>query len=74
MREPPCVRSCAARGCARSLDNYKSLQEARAKRISAYWRSVANTVDRKARFWFPFWYVVGSIIIFSLHIEDGYTE
>jgi len=57
-----------------SLNNYQALQESRQKRTIQYWRSVANSLDRKCRFWFPFWYVTGIFLIFMLEIDDGYND
>ena len=57
-----------------SLENYKSLKEVKSKRVSSKWRNIANQIDRRSRFWFPFWYFTGIFFIYCLEFDDKYTN
>ena len=59
--------------CSRA-SNYACNVEALEKRINTQWRRIANDVDRYSRFWIPFLYLIGLAFLFSLDLQDTYTE
>lgn len=57
-----------------AASNYACNVEALEKRINTQWRRIANDVDRYSRFWIPFLYLIGLAFLFSLDLQDTYTE
>eukprot|EP00967_Tisochrysis_lutea_P103134 scaffold155542_cov32-Tisochrysis_lutea.AAC.1 len=55
-------------------ENYYDFINAKEARIIAKWRRVANDIDRWCRWWVPLAYFIALAIVYSLDLNDGYSE
>lgn len=54
--------------------SYAEFRAALKRRSNAYWRRVADRIDRVARFWIPLSYVTFVALILSVEFKDQYTS
>ena len=56
-----------------AASNYAANEEALVQRRNTRWRRIANNMDRRARFWVPFLYLLAILWLFSVDLGDDYA-
>ena len=71
---------CTTALCDQPLDQlkdagacYAEFREKLKRRANMRWRTMANSIDRKCRFWVPLSYLVVFSVVFSMRLEDHYS-